>query len=212
MKPSKRRPKRQKLWTLKRVIAECRIAPAVWMALCDMADERGSIVVTPTRELLSKVTGIRRLPTLSRALTVLHNAGWLIRTLVPAGDITARKTLIRITLCRIERKTFHTVGGAVSNEKRSTSRERKTCADSSFRRGGRPSTPPLSADAGGEAGAPATGTPADTAPETPTEPTAGERIRRKEAEAMAKARVERESAERAITTQQQTPEANTLLR
>jgi hypothetical protein len=57
MKSASKR-KRKKQESLAALVARQRSAPAVWLALCDMADERGSRVVTPTREQLRQLTGL----------------------------------------------------------------------------------------------------------------------------------------------------------
>ncbi len=123
-----------------------------------MAEERGSTMVTPTREDLSERTAIRRLPTITAALTALSEARWIRVQHVPViqwGRRTA--TLLRILLLRSARKTLATgqqggtenkrrsaqktlaTGtGPVAHEKRSHSSARKTLAD--FPKGkGRPS-------------------------------------------------------------------------
>jgi len=53
---------------LAQVYRSCPAAPAVWLALQDLAEQRGSLVVTPTRAHLMKLTGIRSAETVSRAL------------------------------------------------------------------------------------------------------------------------------------------------
>lgn len=69
----KRRPRQ---WPLDRLYRECRAAPVVWLALSEIANEVESNHVTPTRELLSKRTGIRRMQTVSDALTTLSQGHW----------------------------------------------------------------------------------------------------------------------------------------
>lgn len=71
------------------------------MALWCIAAANGSRMVTPTREQLSKLTGIRRHKTISDALSALEQAAWIARTHVPVtegGLQTA--TLLRIVLLR----------------------------------------------------------------------------------------------------------------
>lgn len=135
-----RRRARRKIWPLAKLAATCSRAPVVWLALLDMRAERGSCVLTPTRETLAAATGIRRLPTLSRALTTLENAGWLERVLIPVRTGGVRTaTLMRVVLKRaprMERKVFSTARAAVWNEKCSKGRERKVFSDFPSERGG----------------------------------------------------------------------------
>ena len=101
--------------------------PTVWLALLDLSAERGSLLVTPTRDALAKRAGIRRLETISRALTVLEGASWIERTHVPRfKDGRRTATLLRIRLRRTARKTRSTEKSAVRSEKRNGSKARKT--------------------------------------------------------------------------------------
>ncbi|MBK9118011.1 MAG: helix-turn-helix domain-containing protein [Phycisphaerales bacterium] len=105
----KRRSRKVKCWTLAKVWATCPSAVAVWLALREIAAEKSSRVLTPTREMIAVRTGIERRPTISRALTTLENAGWIARAHVPVTVGTRRAaTLLRIVLCRRERSTFLT--------------------------------------------------------------------------------------------------------
>lgn len=52
--------------------------PLVWCALTDIARARGRLCFRVRLRQLSAVTGIERRQTLSTALTVLNNAGWLL--------------------------------------------------------------------------------------------------------------------------------------
>lgn len=124
------------MWSLAEVTGACRSAPAVWVALVDMGAERGSATVTPTRERLAELTGIKKHRTISDALTVLAKAHWISREHVPVlqgGRQTA--TLLRVVLRR-GRKTAHTGHGSVEAEKRPIGahrrRGRKTALDFSF--------------------------------------------------------------------------------
>lgn len=107
------KPKRQRRsrWTLARLSRACRFAPAVWLALQELA--RGRSTCTPTRETLAELIGIRRHKSISAGLTALEKAGWIEREHVPkfrGGRQTA--TLLRVRfLCtkRRGRKTPHTV-------------------------------------------------------------------------------------------------------
>lgn len=107
------KPKRQRRsrWTLARLRRGHSFAPAVWLALQELA--RGRSTCTPTRETLAELIGIRRHKSISAALTVLDKAGWIEREHVPkyrGGRQTA--TLLRVRLLRAERrgrKAPHTV-------------------------------------------------------------------------------------------------------
>jgi len=130
----RKRKTQRELWALARVCETCPSAARVWVALQDSAIERGSPVLTPTRESLAQATGIRRLQTISDALTALTKASWLDRIHVPVvegGLQTA--TLLRLVLRRgtlqyprSKRKTLHTAKSPVGNEKRCTAKQRKT--------------------------------------------------------------------------------------
>ena len=150
-RPPKRRPKE---WTLAQVRRACPSAPVVWVGLCDMAEERGSILVTPTRESLAAVTGIKKPATISAGLTVLTKAQWINRTHVSSSQKGQRTTLLRIVLRRSARKTASTGHTAVAPGKRPDSRGRKRGADSSFRRGRVRKTTPRPAEAGRSPDAP----------------------------------------------------------
>ena len=151
--PSRRRKKQ---WALSKVCRACRSAPAVWLVLADLAAERRSHLVTPTRELLSRVSGVRGLKTVSKALTTLHNAGWIERIHKPvtqSGKRTA--TLLRIVLrrgtytqFRKGQTTTRTETPAVEGKERPKGKGQKTPQDLPKGKGGVPS-PPLTR--GGEA-------------------------------------------------------------
>ncbi|MFH0983387.1 MAG: helix-turn-helix domain-containing protein [Planctomycetota bacterium] len=103
------RKPRAKPWPLADVYRASHAAPVVWLALLDLADKRGTPVVTPTREGLAKATGIDRHKSISRALTALEQAGWIDRRHVPVGKGGRQvATLLRIVLRRRGRKTPHT--------------------------------------------------------------------------------------------------------
>jgi hypothetical protein len=122
--------------SLARLVRTCRSAPAVWVALCDMADARGSTIVTPTRLDIAEATGIARVATISAALSALECCGWLERCHVPVDDAGCRRaTLLRIVLRRTERKALCMKRSAVWSEKRSRGTERKTRHDFSYREG-----------------------------------------------------------------------------
>jgi len=130
--------KRCHQWPLAKVVRECRSAAAVWLSLEDMAHERGSVVVTPTREAIAVAASLKKHDTVSEALSALEAAGWIERRHVPVfkgGRQVA--VVLRIALRRIHRKTGHTVRAAVYPEKRCSRRRRiprKTGQDFSLRR------------------------------------------------------------------------------
>ena len=129
--------RKQREWSLARVTKACRSAPIVWLALLDLSEFRGSPVITPTREELSKLSGIPRVKTISRALTILEQAGWIARIHVPISVRNVRQaTLLRITLCRRGRKAPLTATSAVEGAKRPKGRGRKAPHDSPTERGG----------------------------------------------------------------------------
>lgn len=158
-RPVKRRPKP---WPIVKLYGECRAAPVVWLTLCDMAADRGSPVVTPTREQIAQATGIKKLATVSAGLTALHKAAWLDREHVPitqAGRQVA--TMLRLVLRRVAgahsrsaRKTASTAQTSVAPEKRLIARGRKMGADFPKGKGAR-TAPPLPANAGVSGAAPA---------------------------------------------------------
>lgn len=115
-------------WTLARVLRAYRSAPAVWLALLDLSEERNSRLVTPTRDMLVKRTGIARLATISTALTVLGKAGWVDIEHIPRYDTHGRRTatLLRIQLRRSAQKTSATEQSAVRSVLRYSSSAQKT--------------------------------------------------------------------------------------
>lgn len=119
----KRRGKKPQRWSVRQVCEKCSAAPVVYLALLEMARERGSRVVTPTRDTLSERTGIVRKPTISAALSALAEARWIRRDLVPVsvGSRTAAR-LLRITVI------------TVSNAERSLRRDSHSNAERSLRR------------------------------------------------------------------------------
>jgi len=113
----------------------------VWVALCYLSIESDSNHVTPTRELLSKRTGIRRLATISTALAALKKAHWVRIQYVPIVEnhkqvgttlhitLLRRSNEIRIVGENLERQpqTPHR-----AHENRSLASARKSCAESSY--------------------------------------------------------------------------------
>ncbi|HLX64690.1 MAG TPA: helix-turn-helix domain-containing protein [Planctomycetota bacterium] len=95
-----RRARRPKPKPLAALVSECLTAPAVYLALESMAAERGSAVITPTREDLARLTGLS-LETVSKGLTALDKARWIHRAHVPKFSNGVRvATLLRIVLNR----------------------------------------------------------------------------------------------------------------
>lgn len=118
--------RRTPVWSLARVAMACRSAPAIWLAMQLVSDERGNRVLTPTRAHLSAWSGISDLDTISAALTTLEQAGWISREHVPVFEGTQRvATLLRIVL-RKPGKIRHTETSAVDREKPGKGRPDKT--------------------------------------------------------------------------------------
>ncbi|MEP0846207.1 MAG: helix-turn-helix domain-containing protein [Phycisphaerae bacterium] len=125
--------RRERPWTQGRLHRECWAAPAVWLALCDLAG--GSVVCTPTRATLCGRTGIRRERTISDGLTALERGGWIHRVRVPViagGRRTA--TLLRIVLLRRKgRDAPYTSARAVKGATRPKGKGRVAPQDSLLR-------------------------------------------------------------------------------
>lgn len=131
------RRRRKTAWTLAQLYGKCPSALAIWDVLETLGAIRGSGIVTPTRTQLAELTGIHRLPTISRGLTVLEEAGWIDRAHVPiyrGNRQTA--TCLRIVLRRRERSALRTKAGAVENAQRSKGREHSALRDFPSERGG----------------------------------------------------------------------------
>ena len=77
----------------------CKDAFLVWLALETLSIQAGNKIITPTRALISALTGINRPSTISKALTALHNARWIYCVSKPIGDYAYG---IR---CHLKRKT-----------------------------------------------------------------------------------------------------------
>lgn len=130
-------PQQRKSWSLAKLRGECGAAPAVWIALIDLAAERESNIVTPTREQIAEVIGINRVKTISTAFTVLEKAGWIERAHIPVVESGKRTaTLLRLVLCRKGRKTPSTAHTAVRGEKRPKCKGRKTPQDFPYGKAG----------------------------------------------------------------------------
>jgi hypothetical protein len=130
----KRRPRR---WTLRRLHRECRSAAVVYLGLCDFADESESPHVTPTREHLSKATGIERLPTISAALTALSKARWISLDHVPVTENNKQVgTVLQIKLLRRANENRY-VGENATRQAQSRPRRNENRSKSSLREQGR---------------------------------------------------------------------------
>ena len=118
--------RRPQQWSRAKLYRQCRAAPVVWGVLEDLAYERGSPVITPTRDQLLEATGSKTTRNISTALTTLHAAGWLIRTLVPVFEGGRQMgRLIRLTLTRKEFTTRFRKGrlsALTAKKKRSANR------------------------------------------------------------------------------------------
>lgn len=188
-------------WTLAQVRTECSSAPTVWLALMDMAEERGSSVLTPTRQILSEATGIKKLATVSMALSALDRARWIDRVHIPSWQDGQRTTLLRLVLRRSARKTVRTARAAVAPEKRPKGSARKTGADSYYVRGGGTKKPsPPSRRSGPTAGRPDT-------PNQNGHPEKEHPAKKIERERMAEIRKKRETEERTEQEPRQPPGA-----
>lgn len=99
--------------------------PSVYLALADLAAEVGARVVTPTREQLSQLTGIKKLDAISKALTALSKARWIHRIHVPVSSGGVQiATLLRIVLLRMPPVYGGNGKAAVSTRNRGSSVER----------------------------------------------------------------------------------------
>ncbi len=160
-KHSRRRP-----LPLALVYQHRKAAPAVWIALCDMAREKASNFVTPTRAELAQRAGCNE-KTVSACLTTLEGAGWITRQHQPVVENSQQTaTLLRIFLrrdgqttsptaaerdeSRSGRPTPFTKPGAVAGGQRPPARGRSEPEDSPTEsRGATSPSPPLrSTDAG----------------------------------------------------------------
>jgi hypothetical protein len=134
---------RPRQWTLAELRKACGSAPTVWLALTDMATDRSSAIVTPTRQMIADATGIKKPLTISRALTALECGGWIDRAHIPVinGGIRTA-TLLRLVLRRgtwhLRRKhpkRDHTKKPAVESQKGTKGKVPKRDQDSLSERG-----------------------------------------------------------------------------
>ncbi|MCA9249529.1 MAG: hypothetical protein KDA54_00220 [Phycisphaerales bacterium] len=93
--------KSKKPKSLKSIKQQSLSAGIVWIALNDLAASKNNNVITPTRALLKENTGLSE-TTISKALTCLHNNGWIVRVLTTKVNRngTGIVTLLLITLKR----------------------------------------------------------------------------------------------------------------
>jgi hypothetical protein len=127
-----------------------------------VAAESGANVVTPTRAQLSTMTGIRRLPTITAALTALSKGKWAAIEHVPiienrdiVGSVLKIKLLHRANENRYVGKKAKGIAPNQhrAHKKRSTTGERNSLADSPTERARR--VPALSPIGGSGHNAPA---------------------------------------------------------
>ncbi len=107
------------------IIRSGRTAALLWLALEEIAQAKGSVYITPTRAILADLTGIERLPTISHALTVLHNAGWIEARVIPKFEngvrtasflsIVLRKQTVKLKLSKPTKP--HTLTSESANRK-----------------------------------------------------------------------------------------------
>jgi len=125
------RKRRARSWSLLKVAKACSAVPVVWLALLDLAAARNVGVVTPTRDELAHLTGIKRRKTISTALSVLESAGWIERVHVPV-TVGGRRaaTLLRIMLRRKGRVAPSTARNHVRGARRPKGKGRVAPLDS----------------------------------------------------------------------------------
>ena len=128
---------KRRQWSLAKITKECSSAPAVWIALEQLAAKKGTHVVTPTRDLLCKLSGLRAVKTITRALNALEAARWLDRAHFAARRANGQRvTLLKIILRYRGRKTPSIGAPSIGDEKRPQGKGRKTSPNSPTERGG----------------------------------------------------------------------------
>ena len=128
--------KSQRQWSISKVTKACRSAPAVWLALEQLAAEKGTHVVCPKRKLLCKLGGIRDVKTITLALNTLEESGWLNRGHFEAyRDDGSRVTLLKLVLLYKTQKTGAIGAPSIRPKKRIKVKTRKTGANSPTERG-----------------------------------------------------------------------------
>lgn len=129
--------KGRRQWSLAKVTKECRSAPIVWVALEQLATEKGTRVVTPTRKDICKLSGIRDVKTITLALNTLEHARWLDRGHFPAyRDNGDRVTLLKLILRYTTQKTDRIGTPSIRPKKRIKGKTQKTGANSPTERAG----------------------------------------------------------------------------
>lgn len=138
---------KHRIWSLAKVTKKCRSAPAVWLALNEKAAEKGSRMVTPSRKQLAKMSGIERVKTISQALGVLENAGWINRSHVPVYEAGRRcGTYLVITILLTGQHAPHKCATHLRGGSRPSIKGRKTPHPPT--EGGGPNGPALSLPVG----------------------------------------------------------------
>lgn len=128
---------KRRQWSLARVTKACRSAPAVWLALEQLAADKGARIVTPTRDLLCKLGGLRNVKTVTLALNTLEAAGWVDRAHFPAYRASGQRvTLLKIILRYTTQKTTRIGTPPIRPVKRSQGKTQKTGRNSPTERGG----------------------------------------------------------------------------
>ena len=78
--------------TLRELVRSCPSAASVWLALCKLAQDRGSFALRLSRATLSQVSGVQNPKTISKALGALETAKWVSRKTIfrsKSGGISA---------------------------------------------------------------------------------------------------------------------------
>lgn len=65
-----------KPWSILRLVSKCKSSPAVFLALMELASERGSAQIRLNRDDIHAKTGLYK-DTISAAMWALHEAGWI---------------------------------------------------------------------------------------------------------------------------------------
>lgn len=126
----KQRRRARSLWPLARVMAKCSKAPVIYQALLELAGLRESIVVPTTRLELASVSGVKRAPTISEALTVLELAGWIDRVHVNKFEGGSFKAKLLKVILNKEHVLFSILRGPIRNTRRNYSKLQQPFLDS----------------------------------------------------------------------------------